>query len=46
MLAEAQMIVDEFELNPPVPTSVEDWVEETELIALYLAAKKYTERNG
>jgi len=46
MLSEAQFIVDEFELNYPIPTSVEDWDEEAELIALYLAAKKYIERHG
>lgn len=46
MIAEAQIIVEEFELNYPIPTSVEDWDDEAELIALYLSAKKYLERHG
>ena len=46
MLVEAQIIIENFELNYPIPTSVEDWVDEAEEIALYLAAKKYVERYG
>lgn len=46
MLVEAQIIIENFELNYPIVTSVEEWVDEAEEIALYLAAKKYVERHG
>ena len=42
----AQEIVEEFEKNSPIPTSVKDWEDDAELIALYLAAKKYLESHA
>lgn len=46
MLGLAELIIEEFERNYPIPTSVEDWREGTETIALYLAALKYVDRYG
>jgi hypothetical protein len=46
MIHFAQQIIEEFEKNYPIPTSIEDWQEESEKIMLYLAAKKYVERYG
>ena len=45
MLSEAKFIVEEFELNYPIPTSVEEWEVESEKIALYLAAKRYLNKH-
>ena len=42
----AKEIVEEFEKNYPIPTSVKEWEDEAEEILLYLAAKKYLERFG
>jgi hypothetical protein len=42
----AKQIVEEFEKNYPIPTSVADWGNYAEEILLYLAAKKYLERYG
>jgi hypothetical protein len=42
----AQEIVDIFEENPPIPTSLSQWEEKSEEIMLYLAAKKYLEKHG
>lgn len=42
----AKQIVEEFEKNYPIPTSVSDWGNYAEEILLYLAAKKYLERYG
>ena len=40
------MIVEEFEKNPPIPTSTNDWINNAELIALYISAGKYIETHG
>ena len=40
----AKEIVEEFEKNYPVPTSVSEWESKAEEILLYVAAKKYLER--
>jgi len=42
----AKEIIEVFEENAPIPTSTKDWIEDSETIALYLAAKKYWERYG
>ena len=42
----AKEIVEEFEKNAPIPTSVPQWNDKAEEILLYLAAKKYLERYG
>ena len=42
----AKEIIEEFEKNYPIPTSVSEWEEEAEEILLYLAAKKYLKRYG
>ena len=42
----AKEIVEEFEKNYPIPTSVSEWENKAEEILLYLAAKKYLERYG
>lgn len=42
----AQEIVEIFELNYPIPTSVEEWKDRSEEILLYIAAKKYLQRHG
>lgn len=40
----AREIVEEFEKNYPIPTSIDEWERKSEEILLYLAAKKYLER--
>ena len=40
----AKEIVEEFEKNYPIPTSISEWENEAEEILLYLAAKKYLQR--
>ena len=40
------MIVEEFEKNPPIPTSVDDWINDAERISLYISAGKYIEAHG
>lgn len=42
----AKEIVEEFENNYTIPTSVSEWEDEAEEILLYLASKKYLERFG
>jgi hypothetical protein len=42
----AQIIIDDFEQNPPIPTSADDWRDDAERIMMYLAALKYTEAHG
>ena len=42
----AQLIIEEFETNSPIPTSLADWREKAEEIALYLSAVNYIERHG
>jgi len=39
----AQIIIEDFEENPSVPTSIEDWKNDAEIIMMYLAALKYME---
>jgi len=46
MLAEAEMIIEEFEKNPPIPTSTNDWRDDSEKIMMYLTALKYMEAHG
>ncbi|MEO6901571.1 MAG: hypothetical protein ABI241_00625 [Bacteroidia bacterium] len=41
----AELIVEDFENNAPIPTNLEDWEKYSALIMLYLAAKKYIEEN-
>ncbi len=42
----AQMIITDFEKNPPIPTSTDDWIDDAEKIMMYLAALKYMEVHG
>jgi S-adenosylmethionine hydrolase len=42
----ANEIINIFESDCPVPTSLNDWKDDSEKIMLYLAAKKYLERHG
>ena len=42
----AQIIIDDFEQNPPIPTSADDWRDDAERIMMYLSALKYTEAHG
>jgi hypothetical protein len=42
----AREIVEEFEKNYPIPTSISEWERNAEEILLYLAAKKYLEKYG
>ena len=42
----AQEIIEEFEKNYPIPTSIKEWNDYSEEIMLYLAAKKYVEKFG
>ena len=42
----AKEIIEEFEKNYPIPTSVSEWEDNAEEILLYLAAKKYLKRYG
>jgi hypothetical protein len=42
----AQIIIDAFEENPPVPTSTDDWRDDAEEIMMYLTALKYMESHG
>jgi len=46
MLQLAELIIENFERNHPIPASVEDWRGDAEIIALYLAALKYVDRYG
>jgi|GEM_PF-6543613 hypothetical protein len=46
MIAEAEMIIEEFEKNPPIPTSIDDWINNAEKIMMYLTALKYMEAYG
>ena len=41
---EAQEIVNQFEKNYPIPTSIGEYEHLSEALLLYLAAKKYIER--
>jgi len=41
----AEGIIEEFEKNYVIPTSIEEWNNYSEIISLYLAAKKYFERH-
>jgi len=42
----SQMIIEDFEKNPPIPTSTDDWRDDAEKIMMYLSALKYMEANG
>ena len=42
----AQMIIEDFEKKPPIPTSTDDWRDDAEKIMMYLAALKYMEVHG
>ena len=42
----AQMIIEDFEKNMPIPTSTDDWRDDAEKIMMYLAALKYMEAHG
>lgn len=42
----AEIIIQDFEKNPPIPTSPKDWQDDAEKIMMYLAALKYMEAHG
>jgi len=46
MVVEARMIIENFEKNPPVPTSIDEWRDEAEEIMIYLTALKYLQAHG
>lgn len=46
MLQYAEMIIEAFERDAPIPTSFADWQDESVKIAMYLAALKYKEAHG
>ena len=42
----AKQIIEEFEKYDPIPTSKDEWRNDAEFIAMYVAALKYVERFG
>jgi len=46
MLELAKQIIEEFEKYDPIPTTKDEWKNNAEFIAMYMAALKYVERFG